>query len=150
VGAGRFFDPADPAAAGLDLVADLFDAAFLGADFFDAAFFFGAAFFTGDFFAGALFFAAAFLGADLFEAAFFFGAAFFVVDFFAAAFFVGTFAPFFLASESPMAIACLRLVTFLPEPPLRKVPFFILFTADSTPFPAPLEYFAMMIWFSVE
>jgi hypothetical protein len=34
----------------------------------------------------------------------------------------GTFAPARRASESPIAIACLRLVTFLPERPLRSVP----------------------------
>ena len=38
----------------------------------------------------------------------------------------GTFAPFFRASESPMAIACLRLFTVPPFPPrpLFSVPFF--------------------------
>jgi hypothetical protein len=39
-------------------------------------------------------------------------------------FFRGTFAPDLRASESPMAMACLRLVTFLPEP-LFKVPRFL-------------------------
>jgi hypothetical protein len=41
-----------------------------------------------------------------------------------ALFFGGTFAPFFLASESPMAIACLRLFTLPPRPslPLFSVP----------------------------
>jgi hypothetical protein len=34
----------------------------------------------------------------------------------------GTFAPLLRASDRPIAIACLRLVTFLPERPLRKVP----------------------------
>jgi hypothetical protein len=34
----------------------------------------------------------------------------------------GTLPPALRASDSPMAIACLRLVTFLPELPLRKVP----------------------------
>jgi hypothetical protein len=34
----------------------------------------------------------------------------------------GTFAPERRASDSPMAMACLRLVTFLPERPLRSVP----------------------------
>jgi hypothetical protein len=34
----------------------------------------------------------------------------------------GTFAPASRASEMPIAMACLRLVTFLPEPPERKVP----------------------------
>src|SRR5687768_13808975 len=34
----------------------------------------------------------------------------------------GTLPPARRASDSPMAIACLRLVTFLPERPLRSVP----------------------------
>jgi hypothetical protein len=34
-----------------------------------------------------------------------------------AAFFLGTLAPFFRASESPIAIACLRLFTLPPLPP---------------------------------
>src|SRR5262245_45859553 len=37
-------------------------------------------------------------------------------------FLLGTLAPFLRASDRPMAIACLRLLTFLPEPPLFKVP----------------------------
>ena len=37
-------------------------------------------------------------------------------------FLAGTLAPFFRASESPMAIACFRLFTFLPLP-LFSVPF---------------------------
>ena len=36
----------------------------------------------------------------------------------------GTFAPALRASERPIAIACLRLVTFFPDFPLRSVPFF--------------------------
>ncbi len=36
----------------------------------------------------------------------------------------GTFAPDRRASDSPMATACLRLVTFLPDRPLRSVPRF--------------------------
>jgi hypothetical protein len=56
---------------------------------------------------------------------------FFRFDFFAAFFFValrffeaffGTFLPFALASDRPIAIACLRLLTFLPERPLFNVP----------------------------
>src|SRR6185503_2014014 len=35
----------------------------------------------------------------------------------------GTFAPAFRACESPIAIACLRLVTFFPDLPLFNVPF---------------------------
>jgi hypothetical protein len=48
--------------------------------------------------------------------------------------FLGTFAPFFLASESPMAIACFRLRTFPPRPPgpLFSVPRFLLRIALST------------------
>jgi hypothetical protein len=34
----------------------------------------------------------------------------------------GTFAPERRASDNPIAMACLRLVTFLPERPLRSVP----------------------------
>jgi hypothetical protein len=42
-------------------------------------------------------------------------------------FFLGTLAPFFRVSESPMAIACLRLFTAPPLPPLpeRNVPRFL-------------------------
>jgi hypothetical protein len=54
----------------------------------------------------------------------------------------GTFAPFSRASLSPIAIACLRLVTFLPEL-LLSVPFFFRRIADSTLFDAALPYFAM-------
>lgn len=52
----------------------------------------------------------------------------------------GTFAPFFLASESPIAIACLRLVTFLPLRPDRSVPFFFRRIALPTRFDAALPY----------
>ena len=57
--------------------------------------------------------------------------------------FDGTFAPFFRASESPIAIACLRLVTFPPFPlrPLRSVPFFRRFIALSTRLLAAFPYF---------
>jgi len=60
-----------------------------------------------------------------------------------AAFFLGTLAPFFRASESPMAIACLRLFTLPPLPPLpeRKVPLFFRRIALATLLPAPLLYF---------
>jgi hypothetical protein len=56
-------------------------------------------------------------------------------------FFRGTFAPFSRASESPIAIACLRLVTFLPLRPLRNVPFLRRRIADSTRLPAAFPYF---------
>jgi hypothetical protein len=45
-------------------------------------------------------------------------------DFFAEDFFFGTFPPARRASERPIAMACLRLVTFLPDDPLLSVPFF--------------------------
>jgi len=38
-------------------------------------------------------------------------------------FFFGTLAPDLRASERPIAIACLRLVTFFPDRPLFNVPF---------------------------
>jgi hypothetical protein len=87
-------------------------------------FFFAALFFV-DFLADP--FVADFLVADFFAALFDvrFVADFFAADFFAdflAVFFAGTFPPARRASDSPMAIACLRLVTFLPDLPLRKVP----------------------------
>ena len=61
------------------------------------------------------------------SAYFFLADVFFDVDFLVDAFldedfFAGTFAPALRASDSPMAIACLRLVTFLPDLPLFKVP----------------------------
>jgi hypothetical protein len=55
----------------------------------------------------------------------------------------GTLAPFWRASDRPIAIACLRLVTFLPLRPLRSVPFLRLRIADSTVFLLRLPYFAM-------
>jgi hypothetical protein len=44
------------------------------------------------------------------------------LSYFFLAFLRGTFPPARRACERPMAIACLRLVTFLPERPLLKVP----------------------------
>jgi hypothetical protein len=64
----------------------------------------------------------------------------FLVDFFAD-FLAGTFFPFWRASESPMAMACLRLVTFLPLPPLLRVPRLRLCMAPSTSLEAAGEYF---------
>jgi hypothetical protein len=57
-------------------------------------------------------------------------------------FFFGTFAPFFRASERPIAIACLRLVTFPPFPPFpdRSVPRFSRRIALSTLLPAAFPY----------
>jgi len=111
------------------LLADFLDADFPGAAFFDADFFapdlragdfLDADFFDADFF-DADFFDADFFDADFFDADFF-DADFVDADFFDADFFGGTFAPARRASDNPMAIACLRLLTFLPEPPLRSVP----------------------------
>jgi hypothetical protein len=69
---------------------------------------------------------------------------FFAVFFFAAfrffeAFF-GTFLPLALASDSPIAMACLRLVTFRPERPLFSVPALRFFIARSTLVDAFFEY----------
>src|ERR1700733_26641 len=89
------------------------------ADFFLAAFF-------------AVFFGADFLVAD-----------FLTADFLAALFFLGTLAPSCRASDRPIAMACLRLVTFLPLRPLVSVPSFFSCMARSTLSPAPFEYFAI-------
>jgi hypothetical protein len=87
------------------------------------------------------FFALRFFDAFLFEA-FFFEAFFFEA-------FFGTFLPSALASDSPIAIACLRLVTLRPERPLFQVPALRFFLPRSTSAEALLEYFrafrAMMI-----
>src|SRR3984957_4994343 len=72
-------------------------------------------------------------------------AVFFAVFFFAAALF-GTFFPSARASERPIAIACLRLVPFLPDRPLFNVPALRFFITRSTSAEAFLEYFrAMMV-----
>ena len=55
----------------------------------------------------------------------------------------GTFAPFFRASLRPIAIACLRLVTFRPEP-LSSVPFLRRRIVDFTFFAADFPYFAII------
>src|ERR1700722_1634670 len=59
-------------------------------------------------------------------------------------FFFGTFFPARRASDSPMAMACLRLLTFAPEPPLRSVPRFISCIAFFTFRPLALLYFLAM------
>jgi hypothetical protein len=69
----------------------------------------------------------------------FFAVFFFAVFRFLTAFF-GTFLPLALASDSPIAIACLRLVTFLPEPPLFSVPALRFFITRSTSVDAFFEY----------
>ena len=59
-----------------------------------------------------------------------------------AAFFLGTLAPFLRASERPIAIACFRLVTLPPLPPLpeRSVPRFSRRMALATDLPTALPY----------
>ena len=101
------------------------------------------------------FFAVDFRGADFRDADFFdddlraedLRAADFFVDFFAAFFdrfgFGGTFPPARRASDRPIAIACLRLVTFLPERPLRSLPCLRSSIALLTFACAFLPYFAM-------
>jgi hypothetical protein len=82
---------------------------------------------------------------DFFELDFFdedfFDVDFFELDFFDDDFFDGTLPPARRASESPMAMACLRLVTFLPELPLFKVPRFRSCIAFSTLSCAFFPYF---------
>ena len=63
--------------------------------------------------------------------------------FFAAPFFRGTFAPDFRASDSPIAIACLRLLTRFPPLPLFKVPRLRSCIARLTFFAAFLPYLAI-------
>jgi hypothetical protein len=60
-------------------------------------------------------------------------------------FFLGTLAPFLRASERPIAMACLRLVTTPPLPPFpeRSVPRFSFSIAFLTLSLAALPYFAM-------
>jgi hypothetical protein len=59
--------------------------------------------------------------------------------------FFGTFCPAALASERPIAIACLRLFTVRPERPLFNVPALRFFIARSTLADAFFEYFRAMI-----
>ena len=63
--------------------------------------------------------------------------------------FRGTRAPFCRASESPIAIACLRLLTVPPLPPRPdfKVPRFLLRIALATVLPAPLLYRVRPVFF---
>src|SRR5580692_8342011 len=65
--------------------------------------------------------------------------------------FFGTLAPFFRASESPIAIACSRLLTTPPLPPWpeRSVPFFSRRTALSTDLPAAFPYFGLDFFFEL-
>jgi hypothetical protein len=60
-------------------------------------------------------------------------------------FLAGTFAPDSRASDNPIAIACFRLVTRLPERPLFSVPRLRSCMARSTFSDAFLPYFAIVI-----
>src|SRR5262245_27979114 len=60
-----------------------------------------------------------------------------------AAFFLGTFAPARRASDSPIAIACLRLLTVRPDRPLFNVPRLRSCIARSTFSDAFFEYLAI-------
>jgi hypothetical protein len=57
----------------------------------------------------------------------------------------GTLPPAARASDNPIAIACLRLVTFLPEPPLFNVPALSSFIAFSTFSDAFLPYLPAIV-----
>ena len=59
--------------------------------------------------------------------------------------FFGTFLPLALASDRPIAIACLRLLTFLPERPLFNVPALRFFIARSTSADAFFEYLRAIV-----
>src|SRR5881394_4054323 len=75
---------------------------------------------------------------------------FFFEDFFFEDFFLGTLPPSFRASDSPIAIACFLLVTFLPDLPLFKVPSLRSCIAFLTFFCAFFPYFAiahLSCWF---
>ena len=63
--------------------------------------------------------------------------------------FLGTLAPFFRASESPIAIACFLLLTFLPDLPPLSVPDLRFFMARPTFFAAPLEYFRFFAFLAI-
>jgi hypothetical protein len=60
-------------------------------------------------------------------------------------FFAGTFPPARRASDSPIAIACFRLLTLLPERPDLSVPLFRSCIAFSTFEEAFLPYFRAML-----
>ncbi len=66
---------------------------------------------------------------------------FFELLFFADDFFFGTFAPALRASDSPMAMACFRLVTFFPLRPLFSFPLFFSRITRATFFCAFGPYF---------
>src|SRR5438552_12738600 len=81
---------------------------------------------------------------------FLFEVVFFEEDFFLETdFLAGTFAPALRASERPMAIACLRLVTFLPDFPLLRVPRFFSCMTFLTFDCAFLPYWAIVFSWAV-
>ncbi len=117
---------------------------FLAALFF-AALFFAVLFFAALFFAvllAALFLAVLFLAVLLFAVLFFAALLFFALER-APAFFAGTLPPALRAFESPIAIACFRLFTVLPERPLFNVPRLRSSIAFPTSLAAFLPYLAM-------
>ena len=57
--------------------------------------------------------------------------------------------PALRASDSPIAIACLGLVTFLPLLPLFSLPCFMAFISRSTLLPAAGEYLRVALFFAV-
>jgi hypothetical protein len=59
--------------------------------------------------------------------------------------FFGTFWPAALASDNPIAMACLRLFTLRPERPLLNVPLLRFFIARLTEPDAFFEYLAMIV-----
>jgi len=63
--------------------------------------------------------------------------------------FFGTFLPLARASDKPIAIACLRLLTFFFDRPLRSVPALRFFIARSTFSAAPLEYFRFFAFLAI-
>jgi hypothetical protein len=69
---------------------------------------------------------------------------------FFAVFFFGTFFPSALASDKPIAIAYLRLLTFRPDLPLFKVPALRFFIARPTLADAFFEYLRAMTILQVE
>jgi hypothetical protein len=135
--------PARNVAWGYFFFADFFDEVrFVLVDFFDEDFFAEPDFFDDDFFDDD-FFDDDFFEDDFFEDDFF-DDDFFDDDFFDDDFFDGTLPPSRLASERPMAMACLRLVTFLPERPLFNLPRFISCMFSSTLSDAFLPYLLAM------
>lgn len=59
-------------------------------------------------------------------------------------FFLSTFAPFFRATERPVAIACFLLFAFFFDFPLCSLPFLAFFTARFTELLAFLPYLAII------